>query len=317
MNDPSEGFGILLWTMDSNEYSPSDLEDQRTIGPYRLVDLLGQGGMGQVFRAWDTKLDRWVAVKSLKHDKRLNPSQRKRLTREARLIADLSHPSIVDIFDLLEVDEELFIVMEYLEGYPLSRIIDDRLPLDLTLDYGHQIAVGLAVIHEKGIIHRDLKPQNVFLVGEETSDPDSESGTDEESGRFRRSVKLIDFGISKTLWGVGQSTLTRPGAVVGSVGSMAPEQITGQKLDTRADLFALGVLLYQMATGKHPFKGETSLVTLKNMLHSPQIPAKAIEPTLPAPLSELIDSMLAKMPYDRPENAGAVAKALNEFQSEL
>jgi serine/threonine protein kinase len=195
----------------------------QTIGPYTLGERLGAGGMGEVYQAYDERLDRWVAVKLIRSDHLDKPTVRERFRREARAAARLSHPSIVQIHDIVESDESDAIVMELVEGEPLScRIARGPLPVSEAARIGREIAEGLAAAHAKGLIHRDLKPENVMIT------------TD---GR----AKILDFGLAKRL--EGEASLTADHRVLGTFRSMSPEQARGMPLDARSDLFSFGLLV--------------------------------------------------------------------------
>src|SRR3954471_14218544 len=202
----------------------------RAIGPYTLEKRLGAGGMGEVFQAYDRRLDRWVAIKLIRPEAAGSATARERFRREARAAARLSHPSIVQIHDIVESDESDAIIMELVEGEPLSRrIARGPLPVAEAVRLGREIAEGLAAAHAKGLIHRDLKPENVMIT------PD---------GR----AKILDFGLAKRLEGE-EASLTADQRVVGTFRAMSPEQAQGLPLDTRSDLFSFGLLLYQCLSG--------------------------------------------------------------------
>ena len=221
------------------------------LGPYEILAPIGAGGMGEVYKARDTRLDRTVAVKVLQVHL-TSPEVRQRFEREAKTISQLSHPHICALFDVGREGETDYLVMEYLEGEPLSSRLDKGpLPLEQTLRYGMEIADALDKAHRQGIIHRDLKPANVMLT--------------------KTGVKLLDFGLAKAMTPVHRPSdlsamqtitgkrgnLTQEGMILGTLPYMAPEQVEGKEADTRTDIFALGATLYEMATGERAFAGAT------------------------------------------------------------
>jgi tetratricopeptide (TPR) repeat protein len=263
------------------------------IGPYRIESKLGAGGMGEVYKAYDERLDRWVALKRISPDRCTDAVYRERLLREARASARLSHPAIVQVFDLVQADGADCIVMELVEGTPLSLLLrQGRLELPRALALAREITAALAMAHACGIVHRDLKTENVMVT------PDGHA-------------KILDFGISKRL-GAGESepSLTLTGAVVGTVRAMAPEQAQGKDVDHRADLFALGVLLYEMVTARSPFEAASAATTLYRLCYEPHTPLRKLDARLPADLSFLVDRLLEKRPEGRPAGAGEVAATL-------
>ncbi|HEV8608604.1 MAG TPA: serine/threonine-protein kinase, partial [Thermoanaerobaculia bacterium] len=230
------------------------LTDGTRLGPYELVAPIGVGGMGEVYRAKDTRLDRTVAVKVLPAHLSASAESRQRFEREAKTISQLSHPHICALYDVGHQDGVEFLVMEYLEGETLSeRLLKGPLSFDQVLRYGIEIADALDKAHRQGIVHRDLKPGNVMVT---------------KSG-----VKLLDFGLAKALVPSAASSdltalptqaapVTREGTILGTIQYMAPEQLEGRDADARTDIFALGCLLYEMATAKKAFsgKGQASLI---------------------------------------------------------
>src|SRR3954468_19443213 len=237
----------------------------RAIGPYTLEKRLGAGGMGEVFQAYDRRLDRWVAIKLIRPEAAGSATARERFRREARAAARLSHPSIVQIHDIVESDESDAIVMELVEGEPLARrLARGPLPVDETMRIGREIAEGLAAAHAKGLIHRDLKPENVMVTPE-------------------GHAKILDFGLAKRLEGEAEQGLTQDFTVVGTVHTMSPEQARGLPLDARSDLFSLGALLYEMLAGGSPFAAATPLDTLSNVCTLRQRPLRELDPAVPEP----------------------------------
>lgn len=273
-----------------------DLSLPYALGPYRLDKALGQGGMGIVYEAYDRRLDRRVAVKRLLRDND-DPKWQARLRREARTTAQLDHPSIVQIFDLIEDDDGDWIVMERLQGTSLATLLESGpLDIDATLNYARQIARGLVAAHALEIVHRDLKTENVMIL---------------RDGR----AKILDFGIAKLNRLTEDQTrhydLSKTGVIVGTGRAMSPEQARGLSVGARSDLFALGILLYECLTGVSPFRGRTPVDTLARIVsHQPQ-PVEELAPGVPEGLAELVARLLRKAPELRPESAREVERALD------
>ncbi len=255
---------------------------------YRVEGEIGHGGMGTVLRAHDTVLDRPVAIKTLAAGT-LGEESRQRLLDEARAAARLNHPNIVSLFDAGEATGEAYIVMELVEGRSLHEQPPDS--LEGVIDVARQICQALAHAHAHGIVHRDLKPENVIVMID---------------GR----VKLLDFGLARPI----ASRLTTEGGIIGTVFYLAPEQAMGRKVDVRADLYSLGVILYELTTHQLPFTGDDPLTVVTQHLHAPVVPPRTIRPDLPPALEGLILALLAKQPEDRPADAMAVDKALADIE---
>ncbi len=268
------------------------------LGPYRLEELLGQGGMGTVYRAVDQRLGRRVAIKRLPPAKAGDETRRRRFRHEAATLARLSHPAIVQIFDLLEQDDGDWIVMELVEGPTVAELLEGGpLPLSRVLDVGLQVAEGLGEAHDRGILHRDLKAENVMLRRSSRA----------SAGR----ATILDFGIAKMLASdVVDPELSKPGQVLGTPRAMSPEQVRGLPLDARSDLFSLGILLYEMTAGESPFQGTGELDTQQRIIARLHRPVIECRPEAPTPLVELIDRLLEKSPVDRPASAHMVAEEL-------
>ena len=272
------------------------------LGEYRIEAELGRGGMGMVYLAIDTRLDRRVALKLLPDEFAQNARRRAMFDREARTAAHLNHPNIATVYELGARDDRHFIAMEYVEGRTLRDVLRDGAPLQLPeiLDLAAQIATGLAAAHEHQIIHRDLKPANMVVT------PD-------------RRVKILDFGLAKALQrpADGHSGLEHrvgsTGVLMGTPGYMSPEQARGQDVDARTDLFALGVVLYEMATGQAPFERETTADTISALLNEEPRPAAELNPQLPPALVTLIAKLLEKQAADRYRSAGHVVADLREM----
>lgn len=263
------------------------------IGPYQVLKRLGAGGMGEVFLAYDERLDRQVAIKRIRSDAVSTPERRERFRREARMAAKLNHPAIVQIYDVLSEGDGSFIVMEHVEGTNLRSLLDDGpLPVAEVATLARDVAEGLAEAHRHGIVHRDLKSENVLVTPE---------------GR----AKIADFGIAKrVLAGTEEDSLTREGRVLGTYRIMSPEQARGEAVDFRSDLFSLGVLLYEALTGLSPFEAENELAVLSRIVRDRQAPVREERPEVPERLSALVDHLLEKDPLLRPRSAKEVAQSL-------
>src|ERR1700689_3742293 len=246
------------------------------LGPYEIPSPLGAGGMGEVYRARDTRLDRDVAIKVLSGHFVSTPSLKERFDREARTISQLSHPNIFRLYDVGSQDGSDYLVMECLEGETLAdRLVRGPLPIEEVLRYGAPIADALDKAHQQGVIHRDLKPGNIMLT---------------KSG-----AKVLDFGLAKQAQAKTPSSsaltamttpkaLTVEGTIVGTFQYMAPEQIEGSEADARSDIFALGCVLYEMATGKRAFEGKTQLSVMTAILEKDPEPISTLQPLAPVAL---------------------------------
>lgn len=281
---------------DLADETPS-LEPGQAIGPYRIVRETGRGGMGRVYRATDTRLNRTVAIKTLPDELGADPSQRERLRREARAAGALSHPGICTVFALEEFEDRLYLVTEFIDGRTLRDDIaaGDRPTAERLLDTARQLAAALASAHTAGIVHRDLKPENVM----QTAD-----------GR----IKILDFGLARHQpqgSPAGASMVTQAGAVLGTPAYMAPEQLNGQAADARTDIFAAGVLLYEYATCRHPFDAATPLARAGRVLEATPEPLARIRADLPDRLVTAVDRCLAKRPADRFTSAHDLLRALS------
>src|SRR5678810_347838 len=261
----------------------------KTLRNYHITEKLGAGGQGAVYRATDSKLGRSVVIKVLPPELTAKEANLKRFEREARLASALDHPNICTIFDLDEVDGVHFIAMQHVEGKNVRQLVAGR-PLELktAVLIGLQVAEALAVAHSRGIIHRDIKSGNVMVT---------------PSGK----VKVLDFGLAKLLddteaqqTGIHRTELTEVGVPYGTATYAAPEQARGDRVDKRADIFSLGVLLYEMLTGTWPFRGKTTIDVRHAVLYDAAPPIEEMRATpIPARLQELIDRSMAKEPRDR------------------
>jgi serine/threonine protein kinase len=245
----------------------------RTFGPYRLESLLGAGGMGEVYRAADTRLNRTVAIKVLRHDLHTRP-ERRALTREAELISSLNHPHICTIHDIGTEGEVDYIVMEYLEGETLQqRLTRGALPLARAIEYCTQIVDALDKSHRRGIVHRDIKPANVMLTAV--------------------GVKVLDFGIATRMEG------SDPVPVMATPPYGSPEQLAGHPVDARTDIFSFGAVAYEMITGQRAFQGNTSTAVVASVCQDEPVPLRDLVPAVPEPLARTLSRCLAKAPDDR------------------
>jgi eukaryotic-like serine/threonine-protein kinase len=276
------------------------MERGDVVGQYRITELLGQGGMGAVYAVEHTLLGRLAAVKVLLPELSRDQEIVNRFFNEARAAAAIRHPGIIEIYDFgWNHDGAAYIVMERLQGESLAaRSARARMPWSRTLAITRQIAGVLAAAHAKGIIHRDLKPDNVFL------EPDPEVAGGER-------VKLLDFGIAKLVGDSGHQCQTRTGMVFGTPGYMAPEQCRGVAIDQRADLYALGCVLFDLCTGRPPFEGEGAGDVLAAHIHLPVPAMTSLVPGIPAEIEGLARRLLAKQPQDRVQTAEEVIEAID------
>jgi serine/threonine-protein kinase len=286
-DDPAAvGASASATTNDSPPASrPRPPEEQ--IGIYRVLGFLGSGGMGDVYLAHDDRLQRRVAIKRIRIDAPLTGQGRERLRREAIAAATLNHPAIVQIYDILDEPSGEAIVMEYVEGRTLAQVLAvGRLPAPQAIGIARQVAEGLAAAHATGLIHRDLKTQNVMVT---------------PSGQ----AKILDFGLAKrVVHASDEDSLTGEGTLVGTTRAMSPEQAEGRELDARSDLFSLGVLLYELCTGRSPFRGDNQTQTLLKIVAETPPPAGDLNPDLPVALADLIAELLQKDRERRPAAAG-------------
>jgi formylglycine-generating enzyme required for sulfatase activity/serine/threonine protein kinase len=290
-----QGPGPQSWDFLAPAEKPDEIG---RLGPYRVLKVLGAGGMGVVFRAEDPHLERLVALKAMLPSMASSPSSKERFFREAKAAAALKHPHIVTIFQVGEDRGAPFLAMEFLEGESLDDRLkrETRLPVPDILRIGREIAEGLEAAHEKGLIHRDIKPANLWLEGK------------------KGHVKILDFGLARAM---GDTThLTQSGAIIGTPAYMAPEQAEGEAVDHRCDLFSLGSVLYRMCTGEMPFKGSNTIAILRALALVAPIPPGELADDVPQPLSKLVMQLLAKKPEDRPKSAKVVAETLQEIEDQ-
>jgi WD40 repeat protein len=278
------------------------------LGPYEIQSLVGAGGMGEVYRAHDSRLDRTVAVKVLPASFSADRDRMQRFAQEARAAAALNHPNILSIFDIGDQQGSLYVVSELLEGETLrDRLRNGPLSARKAIDYALQVARGLAAAHEKGIVHRDLKPENLFVTND---------------GR----VKILDFGLAKLIRPETTSAddaptvhaVTEPGLIMGTVGYMSPEQVRGQTADARSDIFAFGAILYEMISGKRAFHGETSADTMSAILKEETPELSETARNVPPGLERIVRHCLEKIPSQRFHSAGDLAfdlEALTEISA--
>jgi eukaryotic-like serine/threonine-protein kinase len=283
---------------------PSLLAAGTRLGPYEILSPLGEGGMGTVYKATDSRLDRFVAIKLLRADLADQPELRERFLREARTIASLNHPHICTLHDIGRQGNSDFLVMEYLEGETLAqRLEKGSLRLDEVLRYATEIADALDKAHSKGVTHRDLKPGNIMLMS---------TGS-----------KLLDFGLAKLrrdtsalalFSGLAPDTLSAPGTVLGTLSYMAPEQLEGREVDARSDIFAFGAVVHEMITGKKAFSGHAGASVIAAILKGEPPPLNQSHPRVPAELERMVSKMLSKDPNDRYESAADILVELRALQ---
>src|SRR5580693_3434104 len=274
----------------------------RRLGPYEILSAIGAGGMGEVYKARDTRLDRIVAIKVLPTHLADRAELRERFEREAKTIASLNHPHICVLHDIGQQDGTDYLVMEYLEGETLAqRLLKGPLPLEQVLQYAIEISDALDKAHRKGVTHRDLKPGNIMLT---------KSGS-----------KLLDFGLAKlredsapstplSQLPTGKDPITAQGTILGTLQYMAPEQLEGKQADARTDIFAFGLVVYEMATGKKAFEGKSQASVISAIMSSDPQPMSSLQPMTPPALDRVVKRCLAKEPENRWQSANDLANEL-------
>ena len=281
------------------------MESGTRLGPYEIHEQIGAGGMGEVYSATDTRLDRIVAIKVLPEHLASDPQRRERFEREAKAVSSLNHPHICSLYDIGEQDGTHFLVMEYVEGETLQhRLEKGRLSLGKALEYAIQIADALDKAHRQGVVHRDLKPGNIMVA--------------------KTGVKLLDFGLAKLKGDAGavsspmselptqdgSKPLTEKGTILGTLQYMAPEQLEGKDSDDRTDIFAFGAVVYEMVTGKKAFEGQSQASLIAAILDREPPPVSSGLPASPPPLDRIVKTCLEKDPADRWQSSRDVLREL-------
>jgi eukaryotic-like serine/threonine-protein kinase len=265
------------------------LEIGQRVGDYEIVSMLGAGGMGQVYRVRNVISDRTEAMKVLLPDLAAEPDLAARFSGEIRILASFDHPNIAQLRTALQVDNQLVMVMEFVEGLTLAqRASQGAIPQADIVNYMQQVLSALSYAHGHGVVHRDIKPANVMVTSDGT-------------------VKLMDFGIAKSSV---ESDLTRPGTSIGSLAYMSPEQVRGGTVDARSDIYSTGVMMYELFTGRRPFLADSAYGILDQQCNNQPLPPVEVNPQLPPALSDLILCAMAKDPASRFQNAQAVSNAL-------
>ena len=269
----------------------------KKIQNFEFISILGNGGMGIVYLAKQMPIDRDVAIKVLDQSLSVNPQFKDRFLNEASVLAKLNHPNIVSIFDFIEQDGQYFIVMEYVQGMTLDKLIDGSKGLDseTALNIFTQALDGFSYAHKRSIVHRDIKPSNMILNDDST-------------------LKILDFGIAKLL--MSNSNLTRTGTRMGSISYMSPEQVMGRELDLKTDIYSLGVTLYEMLSGKLPFDSNTDsdYIVQNKIVNEPLPDLKRILPDIPDHIASAINIATQKNPADRFEDCDSFKNFLNRVQ---
>ena len=265
-----------------------------TILHYKILEKLGEGGMGEVFKAQDTKLDRFVALKFLPSQLTASEDDKARFIQEAKAASAMNHPNICTIYSIEEFNDQLFIAMEFVEGKTLNDK-KDSLSEKQKLEIGVQVAEGLAAAHEKGIVHRDIKPENIMI-------------------RKDGIVQIMDFGFAKLRSAEGASRLTKAGTTMGTMGYMSPEQVQGLDVDHRTDIFSLGVVLYELLAGESPFKGMHDTAVMYEIVNVNPEPVSSIKPEVNSEVDAIIFECLEKDPAERYQSAAEIARNLRRVK---
>jgi serine/threonine protein kinase len=282
-------------------------ESGQTLSHYRLVEKIGEGGMGVVWKALDTKLDREVAIKLLSEDLASDPERLKRFELEAKAAAALNHPNIVTLYSVEEAEGTHFIAMELVEGATLAQVIPgEGLPVERYLDLALPLTEAITAAHERGVTHRDLKPSNIMVS---------------DKGR----LKVLDFGLAKLRERGSRDrpvedstkTATHNGIVLGTMPYMSPEQLQGKPIDQRSDIFALGIVLYEMATGRRPFGGDNPAALSSSILRDMPLALTEVNRAMPSDLARIVRRCLQKDPNRRYQTAKDLRNELEELQTEL
>jgi len=266
----------------------------KTILHYKIMEKLGEGGMGVVYKAEDTKLDRTVAIKFLPRHVAANEEEKQRFVIEAKAAAALNHPNIATIYAIEEFEDETFITMEFIAGKELKNVVEGKpLPIEKVTDIAIQIAEGLQAAHKKGIVHRDIKSSNIMI-------------TDEDK------VKIMDFGLAKVR---GGSLVTKMGTTLGTTAYMSPEQARGEEVDHRADIWSFGIVIYEMLTGQLPFRGDYEQAIVYSMLNEQPEALNNFNPEITTQLQNIVDKSLKKELNERYQNTSELLKDLNKFKT--
>src|ERR1043166_3935059 len=265
----------------------------KTISHYKILDKLGEGGMGVVYKAEDTKLDRIVALKFLPHHLTANDAEKARFLQEAKAASSLNHPNVCTIYGIGEADGQQYIEMEYVDGVTLRQVIPIEKPAEV-IAYAIQIADALQEAHSKGIVHRDIKADNIML-------------------NAKKQVKVMDFGLAKLK---GTLKLTRTSSTVGRPAYMAPEQIQGGEVDARSDIFSFGIVVFEMLTGKTPFRGEHDAAMMYSILNEEPAPVARYQPDVSPEIDHIIRRALEKNPADRYQHVDDMVSELRRSQKQ-
>ena len=254
----------------------------QTISHYKILEKLGEGGMGVVYKAHDTKLDRVIALKFLPHYLTTDTDEKERFYHEARAASGLNHANITTIYEIQEFDDQLFLAMEFVEGKTLKQLVKEDPPsIKTVLDIAIQMCEGIAVAHEKGIVHRDIKSDNIMITA-------------------KGQVKIMDFGLAKVK---GATKLTKAGSTLGTAAYMSPEQAQGEEVDQRSDIFSVGVVLYELLAGQLPFKGEHHAALMYSLINEEPMPLIRYNPKVTPELERIVSKALTKDKAERYQHA--------------